>query len=150
MFCVCSLVFLVSQCLYDSESRTPEFHSSHPSSLAFGPPKCDVFHLVVTQSALCSGAGVTRCYSVTYWHDVPLPDHTVRSQHITTSTQVGLRAKCTLQRASDLPARPRSRMPAEAGCEKPFPRRPPAQPSTACSSGLGFCKPPARPTAPAL
>src|SRR5580693_10776602 len=92
MFCVCSLVFLVSHCLYVSELRAPKFHSSHPSSLAFGPPKCDVSHLVVTQSAFCSSAGVTRRYSVTPWHDIPLPEHTVSSQHVTTSTQVGLRA----------------------------------------------------------
>jgi hypothetical protein len=74
-FCVCSLVFLVSHCLYDSESRTPEFHSSHPPSLAFGPPKCDVSHLVVTRSALCSSAGVTRRYSVTP------AQHTVARSH---------------------------------------------------------------------
>src|SRR5580698_5763913 len=77
-FCVCSLVFLVSQCLYDSESRTPESHSSPLFSLASGPPKCDVSHLVVTRSALCSSAGVTCRYSVTPWHDVPLPEHTNR------------------------------------------------------------------------
>src|SRR5580698_6830336 len=95
-FCVCSLVFLVSQCLYDSESRTPESHSSLSSSLASGPPKCDVSHLVVTRSALCSSAGVTHRYSVTSWHDVPLPEHAVSSQHVTTSTQVRLRAARTL------------------------------------------------------
>jgi hypothetical protein len=57
---------------------------------------------VVTRSALCSSAGVTYRYSVTLWHDVPLPAYTIRSQHVTTSTHVGLRAQCTLQSLSGL------------------------------------------------
>jgi hypothetical protein len=51
---------------------------------------------VVIRSALCSSAGVTCHYSVTLWHDVPLPKHMIRSQHVTISTHVGLRAQCTL------------------------------------------------------
>jgi transposase InsO family protein len=48
------------------------------------------------QSALCSSASVTRRYLVTRRHDVPLPSHLARSQRVTTSAQVGLRAVCTL------------------------------------------------------
>jgi hypothetical protein len=78
---------------------TLEFYLSLPFSLAFGPPKCDVFHLVDPQSALCSRAGVTRRYLVTFRHDILLPSRLARSQCITTCTQVGLRAVCTLHNA---------------------------------------------------
>jgi hypothetical protein len=83
--------------LYVSESRTLKSYSSLPSSLAFGLPKCDVFHLVEPRSALGSSASVTCRYLVTLWHDVPLPSRLARSQRVTLSTQVGLRARCTLQ-----------------------------------------------------
>jgi hypothetical protein len=54
---------------------------------------------VDTQSALGSSASVTCRYLVTQRHDIPLPSRSVRSQHVTTSTQVRLRAKCMLHRA---------------------------------------------------
>jgi hypothetical protein len=78
-------------------SWTLKSYSSLLPSLAFGPPKCDVSHLVDPRSALCSSASVTRRYLVTCRHDIPLPSHLARSQRVTTSTQVGLRAVCTLQ-----------------------------------------------------
>jgi hypothetical protein len=86
--------------LYVSESWTLESYLSLPFSLASGPPKCDVSHLVDPQSALCSSASVTRRYLVTFRHDIPLPGHIARSQRVTTSTQVRLRARCTLQNTS--------------------------------------------------
>jgi hypothetical protein len=57
---------------------------------------------------------------------------------------------CTVSgdmKASDLPARPKSRMPVEASRVKPFPRTLPAQLLTAHSSGFRFHKPAVRPTA---
>jgi hypothetical protein len=77
-------------------SWTLEFYLPLPFSSAFGPPKCDVSHLVDPQSALCSSASVTRRYLVTRRHDIPLPSHLARSQRVITSTQVGLCAVCTL------------------------------------------------------
>jgi hypothetical protein len=70
--------------------------TSLPFSSAFGLPKCDISHLVDPRSALCSSASVTRHYLVTRRHNIPLPSRTARSQHITTITQVGLCAACTL------------------------------------------------------
>jgi hypothetical protein len=77
-------------------SWTLKSYSSLPSSSASGLPKCDVSHLVDLRSALCSSASVTCRYLVTRRHDIPLPSHPARSQHVTTSTQVGLRAVCML------------------------------------------------------
>jgi hypothetical protein len=95
-FCVCSLVFLLSCYLNASESWTLRIYLSLPSSLAFGPPKCDVSHFVDPRSALCSSASVTPRYLVTHRHDIPLPGRIARSQRVTNLTQVGLRAARTL------------------------------------------------------
>jgi hypothetical protein len=95
--CRCSVSAAWSSCyLSISESWTLRIYSSLPFSLAFGPPKCDVSHLVDLQSALCSSASVTRCYLVTFRHDILLPGRIARSQRVTTLTQVGLHAVCTL------------------------------------------------------
>jgi hypothetical protein len=86
--------------------------TSLPFSSASGPPKCDVSHLVDPRSALCSSASVTRCYLVTRRHNIPLPSHSTRSQRVTISTQVRLRAVCTLQGAcSQHPPGPHLRPP---------------------------------------
>jgi hypothetical protein len=72
-------------------NSTRLFHPLRP------PARPSVTSLLVdTRSALCSSASVTRCYLVTHRHDIPLPSHLARSQRVTTSTQVGLRAVCML------------------------------------------------------
>jgi hypothetical protein len=98
-FCVCSLVFLLSQRLRVLDSRILLV-----PLILFGlwPPKCDAFHLVDPYSALSSSASVTRRYLVTLQHDIPLPSHSVISQRVTTSTQVGLRAACTLHVSNNM------------------------------------------------
>jgi hypothetical protein len=89
-------MWLLTDVYLRQSSWTLEFYSSLPFSLALGPPKCDVSHLVDPQSALCSSASVTRRYLVTRRHNIPLSSHLASSQHVTTNTQVGLRAVCTL------------------------------------------------------
>jgi hypothetical protein len=77
-------------------SWTLEIYSSLPFPLASGLPKCDVFHLVDYRSALHSSASVTHRYLVTS-NVISSPSHLAsRSQHVTISTQVRLRAECML------------------------------------------------------
>jgi hypothetical protein len=68
------------------------FHSLRP----LARPSVTSLTLRITRSALCSSASVTCRYLVTRRHDIPLPSHLARSQHVTILTQVGLRAVCTL------------------------------------------------------
>jgi hypothetical protein len=80
MFCVCSLVFLLSCYLSISESRTLGIHSSLPFSSASGLPKCDDFTLWTIEVLYDSSASVTHRCLVTS-SVIPLPSHSVKSAH---------------------------------------------------------------------
>jgi hypothetical protein len=77
-------------------NSTHLFHSLRP----LARPSVTSLTLWITRSALCSSASVTRRYLVTCRHDIPLPCRLARSQRVTISAQVGLRAVCTLHHNS--------------------------------------------------